>query len=153
MGDFIQPTDLAAFATIAEPKATAMIEDAEAMAKLSAPCLRTVADLTDDQKAATKAILRGALLRWDGSGNGAVTTRAALGYSETIDTSNPRRNLFWPSEISQLQDICAAADAGKAYSVDTATAISVVHSDTCSTVFGATYCDCGADLAGYALYE
>jgi hypothetical protein len=153
MGDFIAPTDLAPFATIAEPKAVAMIEDAEAMAKLSAPCLRSLADLTDDQKAAAKAVLRGALLRWAESGNGGVTTKTAGPYSQTIDTSNPRRNLFWPSEISQLQDICAAADAGKAWSFDTVSPLPVVHSETCALVFGANYCDCGADLAGFALYE
>ncbi|AHH22101.1 hypothetical protein NONO_c73450 [Nocardia nova SH22a] len=153
MGDFIAPTDLAPFTTMVEAKATAMIEDAEAMAKLSAPCLKDLDKLTDDQKAAAKAILRGALLRWANAGNGGVVTRTALGYSETIDTSNPRRNLFWPSEISQLQDICAAADAGKAWSFDTTTALSVVHGETCSTVFGANYCDCGAVLAGFPLYE
>ncbi|MGW3545892.1 hypothetical protein ACWDNI_35870 [Nocardia niigatensis] len=153
MGDFIATTDLAPFATIAEPKALAMIEDAEAMAKLSAPCLKAPADLTLEQKAAAKAILRGAVLRWADAGSGAVVTKAAGPYSQTLDTSNPRRNLFWPSEIKQLQDICASADAGKAWSFDRTTALSVIHAEACALAMGAAYCDCGADIAGFALYE
>lgn len=153
MGAFIQPADLAPFATIDAAKAEAMIEDAEAMAKLSAPCLKDLTTLSDDQKAAAKAILRGALLRWAEAGNGGVVTRTAGPYSQTVDTSNPRRNLFWPTEIGQFQDICADADAGKAFSFDTTASMTSVHGETCSIVFGANYCDCGAALAGYALYE
>jgi len=153
MGDFIQPIDLAPFATIEESKALDMIEDAEAMAWLSAPCLSDLDALTAKQKAATKAILRSAIVRWAEAGSGAKTSRSALGYAETIDTTNPRKGLFWPSEIKQLQDICATEGAGKAFSFDRTTAMSVLHAEACALVFGANYCDCGADIAGFALYE
>lgn len=151
MGDFIERTDLAPFATIAEAKADAMIEDAEAMAVEVAPCI------TDDafaKKPAVKAVLRAAILRWNDAGSGAKVTQAALGYSQTIDTSSPRKGLFWPSEIEQLQKVCAAEGGGKAFSVDTLGTGMVMHADICSINFGATYCSCGAILTQmWPLYE
>lgn len=39
-----------------------------------------------------------------------------------------------------------------AFSVDTAPCGSV-HALACALYFGATYCSCGADIAGFALYE
>ena len=41
---------------------------------------------------------------------------------------------------------------GAAYSFDTIST-SVVHAATCSLYFGATYCSCGADIAGFPLFE
>ncbi|MGW4090044.1 hypothetical protein [Nocardia sp. NPDC004750] len=152
MGDFIAASDLAPFATIDSAKATAMIADAEAMAKVAAPCI-TADDFSDDKKAVVKAVLRGAILRWNDTGSGAKTSRTALGYSETIDTTNPRKSLFWPSEIEQLQSLCKTAETGGAFNVDTIPSSLVVHSDTCALVFGASYCSCGAELTGgYPLY-
>lgn len=39
-----------------------------------------------------------------------------------------------------------------AFSIDTLGA-STVHQPWCSLNFGATYCSCGADIAGYPIYE
>lgn len=151
MGDFIDPADLTPFATIAEPKAEAMIEDAEAMAKEVAPC---ITDTAFTKQAAVKAILRAAILRWNDAGSGAKVTQAALGYSQTIDTSTSRKGLFWPSEIEQLQKLCAPEGGGKAYNVDTLGTGVIVHADICSINFGATYCSCGAILTqNWPLYE
>ena len=41
---------------------------------------------------------------------------------------------------------------GGAYSIDTV-ATGTVHADWCALAFGATYCSCGADIAGYPIYE
>lgn len=152
MGDFIQPADLVPFATIEEAKALAMIEDAEAMAAEAAPCI-TGDDFA--KQAAVKAILRAAILRWNDAGAGAKTSRSALGYAETIDTTNPRKGLFWPSEIEQLQKLCRAPDAGGAFDIDTVSGCgAIVHSEVCAVNFGADYCSCGAVLTqGLPLYE
>lgn len=40
----------------------------------------------------------------------------------------------------------------KAYAVDTVPGAVHVHADTCALVFGATYCDCGAVIAGVPIY-
>lgn len=70
---FLVPDDLAAFADIDQAKAQAMIDDAEAMAALAAPCITDPEFVADPPLAgALRAVLRGAILRWDEAGSGAV---------------------------------------------------------------------------------
>ena len=131
---FITPEDLEPFAIIAEAKAAAMIADAESMAILTAPCLPglTTAPEGETPEAealrlaklnAVKAILRGAILRWDDAGSGAVQTAqeqmGPFGVQQTV-TPQVRRSMFWPSEIEQLQGICSSGEKGKAFTLDTA---------------------------------
>jgi hypothetical protein len=114
MGTFLTVDDLAPFATIEAVKANAMIDDAEAMAVLAAPCITADGFAYAD---AVKAILRGAVLRWNESGNGAVQSQTAGPFGQTLDTRQERRGMFWPSEIVSLQSLCASSQGG-VYSVD-----------------------------------
>lgn len=110
---FLTPDDLAAFATVDAAKAAAMIEDAEAMAGMVAPCI-----LTEEFRenaavvAQVKAILRGAVLRWNDAGSGAITQATAGAFNQTVDTRTARKGMFWPSEIAQLRDICSEFAGG-----------------------------------------
>lgn len=144
--------DLEPFASIARAKALAMIEDATAIAVTVAPCLATPEDLTDHQLAATKAVMRGAILRWNEAGTGAYKAQTTGPFSATLD-DRERRAMFWPSEIVQLQAICNGTDTGRAFEVDTTPATLDAHSLLCSLRFGGTYCSCGADIAGEPIYE
>lgn len=161
MGTFIDVTDLEPFADIAEAKAEGMIEDAEAQAVLTAPCLPGLADAPPDESpedaakreaklAAVKSILRAAILRWNEAGTGAIQTQAAGPFSTAVQFQ-ARRSMFWPTEIEQLQSICATEDKAKAFSVDTIPG-GTGHLPWCSLAMGATYCSCGADIAGYPIY-
>lgn len=60
-----------------------------------------------------------------------------------------RGRVFIRDEWWQLLD-----PAGKtgAFTVDLAPTSLIVHAFTCSIYFGATYCSCGADIAGYPIY-
>lgn len=144
--------DLKVFATIDPAKAQAMIEDATAMAVMAAPCLG--GDLTLTQLGAVRAILRGAVLRWNETGSGAMQTQAAGPFSATVDTRQERRGMFWPSEIAQLRGVCGASSSG-AFAVDTIGNLNAGHADICTLNFGGLYCSCGAVLTGnaYPLYE
>lgn len=156
MVEFLTADDLAPFADIDAAKAAEMIADAVAIATRAAPCLsEDPSPLTDADLAAVKAILRGAVLRWNDAGTGAVQSQAAGPFSQTLDTRQHRRSMFWPSEITQLQDLCGAArTAGGAFSIDTTPAnLLPAHADICALNFGALYCSCGAVLAGAPLYE
>lgn len=106
---FLEPDDLSPFATIDEIKAQAMIDDAEAMAVLAAPCI-TATDFAHAD--AVRAILRGAVLRWNESGTGALQAQTAGPFGQTLDTRQERRGMFWPSEIVALQNLCADAQGG-----------------------------------------
>lgn len=109
--------DLIPFASIPEEKAEAMIDDALALAARVAPCI-----LSDDFEydAAAKAILRGAILRWNEAGTGAMQTQSAGPFGVTVDTRQQRRGMFWPTEITALQELCRDGDTtGQAFSIDT----------------------------------
>jgi hypothetical protein len=143
------PEDLEPFAEIPRPKALAMIEDVLAMAATVAPCLFE-ATLIEAKERAARAILRGAILRWHDAGNGAVqTTQTSVddySRSQTVDTRGSRRGLFWPSEITDLQKLCADAGSGGAFTIDFAPGSAIQHAPICALYFLANYCSCGADL-------
>jgi len=163
---FITPADLVPFATIDAAKAAAMIADAESMAILAAPCLPGLTTAPEGETpeaealrlaklAAVKAILRGAILRWEDAGSGATqTTQEQLGPFGAQATFTPtRKSMFWPSEIEQLQGICSSGEKGKAFTLDTAPTDVGVHLPWCALMFGATYCSCGVDIAGAPIFE
>lgn len=159
---FITPEDLAPFADIDPDKAAAMIEDAEAMAVTTAPCLPGLTAPPDGESeadrvvregklATVKAVLRAAILRWEDAGSGgAQSEQNTIGpFSQMTTFTQTRRSLFWPSEITQLQEICAGEKSGKAFGIDTLGPGAPVvgdHAIWCSLAFGALYCSCGADL-------
>jgi hypothetical protein len=86
------------------------------MAVLAAPCI-TAEGFANG--AAVKAILRGAVLRWNDAGSGALQAQTAGPFGQTLDTRQERRGMFWPSEIVQLQSLCAGAEGG-VYSISLA---------------------------------
>lgn len=103
----IEPSDLTPFATIDPVKAQAMIDDALALAARVAPCI-----LADDfeHAAAAKAILRGAILRWNDAGSGALQAQTAGPFGQTLDTRVQRKSMFWPSDIEDLQGLCGISN-------------------------------------------
>jgi hypothetical protein len=144
----IGPGDLDPFADIEMGKALAMCDDALARASRIAPCIVTE---EFEYPEAAKAILRGAILRWHEAGTGVVQQQGAGPFQQTVDTRQPRKSMFWPSEIQELQALCAESGDGGAFAVDTV-ATTDYHAEYCALKFGANYCDCGAVLAGYPLW-
>lgn len=116
MGTFLEPGDLTPFAEIDPTRALAMIEDAEALALLAAPCIAADGFA---HTAAVRAILRGAIIRWHEAGSGALASVSTGPFAQTLDTRQERRGMFWPSEIVALQSFCADAQGG-VYSVSLA---------------------------------
>ena len=100
------PSDLTPFAAIEAEKAQAMIDDAMALAARVAPCINS-ADFA--YEAAARAIIRGAILRWNETGTGAMQAQTAGPFGVTVDTRQQRRGMFWPSEIAELQALCGAS--------------------------------------------
>ena len=129
--EIIYETDLLPFCPdIDSVKARAMIDDALAMAARVAPC---ILDPDFAYVAAAKAILRGAIIRWNEAGSGAVVQQAVGPFSQSMDTRQTRRGMFWPSEINDLAALCAASTEGRAFSVDT------MPSDAGLGVYGVDY--------------
>lgn len=154
---YIEPGDLAPFATIESAKALAMIEDAEAMAVSVAPCLSDDVSLSEAQRGTVRAILRRAVLRWNEIGTGAVTQQSAGPFGQSVDTTRTApRGLFWPSEIAELQAICQTTEERRVFTVDTgAHRQTPRHTPWCNLMMGGTNCSCGSYLTRYEypLYE
>lgn len=100
-------------------KAAIMIADALAIALVVAPC---IFDAGFQHEAAAKAIIRGAILRWNdqGSGGTVATTQSAGAFSvsQTVDNRHSRKVAFWPSEITDLQSLCGSSRK-QAFTIDT----------------------------------
>ena len=145
------------------PQVELWVDGANAQGVRVAPCLSDTADpsASDDQLAEARMVLVGAVSRWAAAGAGAFSQITTGPFGVSTDTRQRGGYRLWPSEIEQLQDICGGSAAG-AFSVDTV-GDSTVHSDVCTAntyvddngviVYGGAYCSCGADIAGFALYE
>jgi hypothetical protein len=110
---------------------------------------------TPGQDAEAKLILIGAVKRWHESSSGALSTQTAGPFGQTVDTRQRTGYRLWPSEIEELQSICAQGvtdDNTRAFSLRPSGPASV-HQPWCDLNLGANYCSCGADIAGYPLYE
>lgn len=133
-----------------------MLAGANAKAARVAPCLvDTTKPPTSDQLSEAKLVLIGAIKRWAEAGSGAVASQSAGPFSMTVDTRTQSTGFnLWPSEIKQLQDICSngSTKSSGAFSI-TPGATDTVHMPWCSLLLGATYCSCGADIAGAPIYE
>ncbi len=159
MAVIIQVTDLPAALQTAE-LIDAMVDGANAKASRVAPCLAWEGDEDDDEPAPSedqlseaRLVLIGAISRWAEAGTGAFTQQSAGPFSVSTDTRQRSGYNLWPSEITNLQDICQSDDdSSRAFSVDTVGDCSV-HLDWCSYSLGALYCSCGADIAGWPIYE
>lgn len=132
-----------------------MLAGANAKAKRIAPCLADDADPapTADQLDEAKLVLLGAIIRWAQAGSGALQQQAAGPFSVTTDTRQRGGYNLWPSEIEQLQSICRGGSNSGAFSIDTAGPDLTNHAPWCALAFAALYCSCGADIAGYPIYE
>lgn len=135
---------------------TTWVNGANARASRVAPCLAATDPApTADQLAEAKLILVGAVIRWCQSGSGALQsqtqTAGPFAFGTTFDTRQRTGFNLWPSEITQLQDICKNGAKAKAYAVDTLGSGNC-HSPICSIYFGGA-CSCGASIAGQPIYE
>ncbi len=150
MVDIITSVDLPAD-IVSNAMSTMWVDGANARASRVAPCLAaTDPPPTEDQLAEAKLVLVGAVTRWAQAGSGAFQSQTVGPFAVTVDNRQRGGFHLWPSEISQLQDICK--NVSGAYSYDTVPC-SVYHSPVCSLYFGGSDCSCGASIAGQPIYE
>lgn len=128
------------------------VDGANARASRVAPCLAAEdTPPTDDQLAEAKLVLIGAVTRWAQAGAGAFQAQTVGAFGVTVDTRQRGGYNLWPSEITQLEDICKNGAESSAYSFDTVPC-GAYHSPICSIYFGGA-CSCGASIAWQPIYE
>ena len=156
--------------SVPDSKIKVMIDDAIADATRVAPCLLELESLELEPAklglvlSQIKSILRAALARWGESGSGALQqqTQSIGPWSQTAtaDTRQERKGMYWPSEITALQDICKrispTESSSRAANVDQlgAPLAASNHQPWCSITWG-SWCSCGAALTRgeYPLFE
>ena len=152
MAEIITSADLPADVA-SNAMAGTWVNGANARASRVAPCLASTDPApTEDQLAEAKLILIGAVTRWAQAGSGALQSQTAGPFAVTFDTRQRGGFNLWPSEITQLQDICKNGSESKAFAVDTVGS-GGCHSPICSLYFGGSSCSCGADIAGRPIYD
>lgn len=128
-----------------------LLDGLNARASRLAPCLAE--NPTPDQLAEAKVVLVGVTQRWVNAGAGAFQSQTAGPFSVAVDTRERGGYTLRPTEIDELQAICSTGDSGpKAFSVETAPLAGSTHLPWCSLAWGA-WCSCGADIAGFPIYE
>lgn len=135
-----------------------IVDGLNAKAERVAPCLSVIDPAPSaGQLAEAKLILLGTLKRWAEAGAGSLTQRSQTAgpftESNSFDTRQRTGYNLWPSEIAELQDVCSTgADSSSAFTVDTV-GLASSHLPWCASMFGALYCSCGVDIAGYPIFE
>ena len=106
---FLTVGDLSPLTKAADEVLALMIEDVEALAVDAAPCLSDQGLLTEAQVGAVRAVLRAAALRWAdySTRDDRQLTAGPYSIGPAQGSSGERKPLLWPSEITQLQAICA----------------------------------------------
>lgn len=81
---------------------------------------------------------------------GVTSTQQTAGpFSQSQSFSNPMGNLY----LTKAERKMLGCGGQEAFTVALAPLPGSVHRPWCSLAFGATYCSCGADIAGYPIYE
>lgn len=126
-----------------------MCKDVLAVAVAVAPCLRRD-ELPDHITNAAQAILRNAVVRWAQADPSPAVQLSAGPFSQTIDTSQRKGGLLWPTEIKQLQDLCREVtqeSERQAFMADQLpSSPGMVHATTCDVWWAPSRCSCGAIL-------
>lgn len=118
MAEFLTTASLSPFTSLPDAQLQVIIADLEAFAVDAAACLGDPSTLTDAQRAAVVAVLRSAALRWaeraEGGDRQLTSGPFTYGPAPGHQSSEGRKPLLWPSEITSLQRICLGASRRKA---------------------------------------
>jgi hypothetical protein len=69
-------------------------------------------------------------------------------FSVTMKPINPAGDFY----LTKQERKALGDGATRAFGVQVASLSSIVHAPWCSLAFGATYCSCGADIAGVPIF-
>lgn len=144
------PTEVQARTTV-----DLMVDGANGQAKRVAPCLFEDGDTApaSSQLSEARLLLLGAIIRWTQQGAGGVGQQSAGPFMVGAIPSQATGYRLWPSEITQLQEICSGIAPATLGSIDTAPGVDPGHLPWCDVMFGSSSCSCGYDIAGRPIYE
>lgn len=126
--------------------ATVLLEDASQFILDLVPAAGSASEAT--RRRVVCAVVRRSMEAGASEGAGLETFQQSAGpFSYSAKPANPHGDFYLTKAEKQ-----ALSGAQKAFSVPIGGATGPYHAEWCSLNFGANYCSCGADIAGYPIY-
>lgn len=129
----------------ADAHATVLLEDASQFILDTVPAAALATEST--RRRIVCAVVRRAIPSQDGMEGLESFQESAGPFSHTFKPVNPSGDFY----LTKAEK-AALGGPQKAFGVQIAGLSSVVHAEWCSLNFGATYCSCGADIAGVPIF-
>ncbi|NKY08940.1 Gp19/Gp15/Gp42 family protein [Cellulomonas hominis] len=160
---FATPDDLAqswrSLASDEQERATTLLRFASAMIRVECPGVdaritpvppATMPELDPDipRMVACAVVKRAMIVGTEAEGVNAEQQTAGP-FAKSLTFSNPMGNLYLTKGEKRL----LGCGAQTAFTVPMGSVSTAAHAPWCSLAFGATYCSCGADIAGHPIYE
>ena len=129
----------------ADAHAGVMLEDASQFILDTVPNAANAAEAT--RRRIVCAVVRRAMQTADDAGYASVQ-QATGPFSQTVTPVNPSGDFY----LTKQERKALGDGSQKAFGIQVGNLFEVVHAPWCSINLGATYCDCGADIAGYPIF-
>lgn len=127
--------------------AAILLEDASQFILDTIPTAGAAAEAT--RRRIVCAVVRRAMPDTDGMAGMESIQQSAGPFGMTLKPANPAGDFY----LTKQERKALGDGATRAFGVQIADMGAVVHLPWCNLNFGATYCSCGADIAGYPIYE
>lgn len=127
--------------------ATVLLEDASQFILDTVPSAGLASAST--RRRIVCAVVRRAMPSQGGMDGMESVQESAGPFSQTFKPVNPAGDFY----LTKAEKQALGAGAQKAFGVQIAGPLSSAHLPWCSLNLGATYCSCGADIAGEPIYE
>jgi hypothetical protein len=131
----------------ADAHATVLLEDASQFILDTAPSAGLATPST--RRRIVCAVVRRAMPDADGMDGMESIQQSGGPFSVTMKPVNPAGDFY----LTKQEKVALGAGAQKAFGVQVAGFAVSSHLPWCNLNFGATYCSCGADIAGEPIYE
>ena len=132
----------------ADAYATVLLEDASQFILDTVPTAGAASPLT--RRRIVCRVVRSAMPDTDGLAGMESIQQSAGPFGMTMKPVNPNGDFY----LTKQEKKALGDGAQKAFGVqEIAATVTPVHAPWCSLNFGATYCSCGADIAGIPIYE
>ena len=130
----------------ADAHATVLLEDASQFILDTVPTAGNAAEAT--RRRIVCAVVRRAMPDADGMDGMESVQQSGGPFSVTMKPVNPAGDFY----LTKQERKALGDGATKAFGVQVANLSSIIHAPWCNLNFGATYCSCGADIAGVPIF-
>lgn len=130
----------------ADAHATVLLEDASQFIMDTVPTAGAASPST--RRRIVCAVVRRAMPDADGMDGMESIQQSGGPFSVTMKPANPAGDFY----LTKQEKKALGDGAQRAFGVQIAGFANTIHAEWCSLNFGATYCSCGADIAGAPIY-